>query len=55
MGQPFQQQLLVTESETQEEVTQAKVQEDQLIEDLVDLWEVLVTHYVQREAQENCF
>lgn len=52
MDRPFQQ-LLVTESDTQEEVTQVEVQEDQLTKDLVDLWEVSVTQYVQREARER--
>lgn len=34
-------------------MTQVEVQEDQLMKDLVDLWEVLVTQYVQREARER--
>lgn len=53
MGRPFDQQLIITDSDTHEKVSEAEAQENQLTEDLVDLWEVFVTQYVLREARER--
>lgn len=53
MGWPFNQQLIVVDSDTHEESTAEEAREDQLTTDLVELWDMSVMQYVQREAQER--
>lgn len=53
MGRPFNQQLTVVDSDTHEERTEEEAREDQLTADLVELWNMSVTQYVQREARER--
>lgn len=53
MGRPFNQQLIVVDNDTHNESTAEEAREDQLTIDLVELWDVSVTQYVQREAQER--
>ena len=48
MGQPFNQQTVTTDSDIEEEEV---TREDQLLQDLLQVWEVLVDEYIRWEVE----